>query len=242
MDWLEYFRRNRAERIAIPWGRGVTIAPDLRALLIRSLRRFQLGEDGEGIHLKKEARKTGDERYVETIGLFVDEEIEHATILGRAIEEMGGELLRSHWSDYCFLYLRRMMGLRTEVMVLMIAEMICKRYYGALYDGTDDPLLRSVLSQILYDEKGHIAFHSEFLRSSSSAMPVMLRRLAHAMWRVLYSGSCAAVLFDHHRLLTAVGVPPRAFWRDCHEIFDQVVREIFVFTPGQSARSVQPAG
>lgn len=37
-----------------------------------------------------------------------------------------------HWSDAVFVRLRRLMGLRMELLVLMIAEVVARRYYGAL--------------------------------------------------------------------------------------------------------------
>ena len=62
MDWLAYFERNRASRMEIPWERGIAVEPDLRVPLIHSLRRFQVGEQGDGNHLKRGAAAKGGAR------------------------------------------------------------------------------------------------------------------------------------------------------------------------------------
>lgn len=36
-----------------------------------------------------------------------------------------------HWSDAIFVRLRRLLGLRTELMVLTVAEVVALSYYGA---------------------------------------------------------------------------------------------------------------
>src|SRR5438876_4648551 len=163
MDWLAYFRHNRANRMAIPWERGIAVVPRLRGPLIHSLQRFQVGEQGDGIHLKRSAAATGDLAYAETISLFIEEEQEHARLLGQLLRGMGAPLLGWHWSDVVFVCVRRLSGLRLELMVLLAAELISKRYYRALYEGTEDPVLRAAFAQILHDEVGHVDFHCEYL-------------------------------------------------------------------------------
>ena len=81
MDWLTYFEHNRASRTSIPWDAGMHIDERLRGPIARSLQRFQLGESGDGAHLKRLAASTGDARYMAAIDLFVLEEQEHAALM-----------------------------------------------------------------------------------------------------------------------------------------------------------------
>jgi hypothetical protein len=229
MDWLTYFERNRVNRLreAIPWERGFNVEPQLRAPLIQSLQRFQVGEQGEGLHLKRGAAATGEAAYAAAINLFVAEEQEHARLLARVVRGLGGELLAGHWSDACFILLRHLSGLHLELMVLLVAEMIAKRYYRALSEGTNDLVLKTVFDQILRDEFGHVAFHSDFLHGAFAPLPLALRRLMRGLWAILFRAVCLVVLYDHRAVLRATGVSPRAFWYDCGLIFDETATEIF---------------
>lgn len=227
MDWLTYFERNRVNRLSIPWERGFNVEPQLRAPLIQSLQRFQVGEQGEGLHLKRGAAATGDAAYAATINLFVAEEQEHARLLSRVVRGLGGELLEGHWSDACFILLRHLSGLHLELMVLLVAEMIAKRYYRALSEGTNDAVLKTVFDQILRDEFGHVAFHSDFLRCAFAPLPLPLRRLIRGLWWVLFRAVCLVVMYDHRGVLRATGISARAFWHDCGLIFDETATEIF---------------
>jgi len=55
MEWLDYFERNAVNRREIPWDDGVRVPVEMRADLGRSLQRFQLGESGDGCHLRRNA-------------------------------------------------------------------------------------------------------------------------------------------------------------------------------------------
>src|SRR5262249_31118103 len=127
--WVAYFDRNRGDRLPIPWERGITVEQGLRAPLIRSLQRFQVGERGDGVHLRAGAWATGDLLYGRAIELFVQEEQEHSRLLAALLEGMGAPLLTAHWSDAYFIFLRRLCGLRAELLVLLIAELIAERRF-----------------------------------------------------------------------------------------------------------------
>jgi hypothetical protein len=227
MDWLMYFETNHAERPTIPWGRGIDVEADLRGPLVRSLQRFQIGESGDGVHLKDGAAATGDTRYAETIGLFIAEEQEHARMLARILAALDAPLLAHHWSDALFVRLRRLLGLHHELLVLLIAEMIAKRYYRALFDGTHDPVLRAVFGQILRDEEGHVAFHVEALRAAFAPLPGWGRAFLRAGWAALFTGACVVVAWDHRGVLRATGVSSPIFLRDCFRIFAATASGIF---------------
>jgi hypothetical protein len=226
-EWVEYFECNREERLPIPWALGITVEPGLRAPLIRSLQRFQVGEQGDGIHLRAGAAATGDPLYERAIMLFVKEEQEHSRLLAALLDGLGAPLLTWHWSDICFTLMRRMRGLRLELLVLLIAELIAKRYYRALHEGTADPVLRGVFAQILRDEEGHVAFHCTYLRWTLAPWPRARRRVVRACWWLLFRLVCLGVLHEHRAVLRAVAVSPGVFWRESGRIFNEAAASIF---------------
>lgn len=226
-NWLNYFESNRVNRLPVPWEKGIHVEPRLRAPLIRSLQKFQLGESGEGRRLKSHAGKTGDATYATAIDLFIKEEQEHARLMGKILDELKAPRIQSDWTDGCFIFMRQLFGLHQELMVLLLPEMIAKRYFRALHDGTGDPVLRAVFSQIAQDEDGHLAFHIEYLQRAFEKMSFTKRIFALVIWRIIFRATCIAVMFDHRNVLRAVGLKPRRFWNDCGKIFDEVAAGIF---------------
>jgi hypothetical protein len=226
-SWLNYFDHNHTNRPPVPWESGIEVEPHLRAPLIRSLQKFQLGESGEGRNLKRHAKETGDTVYATAMDLFIKEEQEHSRLMGKILRELNAPLLKSHWSDWCFVSMRHLFGLQQELMVLLLPEMIAKLYFRALHDGTRDRVLRAVFAQIAQDEDGHLAFHIEYLRHAFEKWSFSQRIFALVIWRVAFRVTCVAVMLDHRSILRAMEMKPREFWRDCGQIFDEVAAGIF---------------
>lgn len=227
MNWYTYFEQNRLNRRPIPWTGGIEVTSHLRAPLIRSLQRFQIGETGEGHHLQAGAAALGDANYAAAMELFIAEEHEHAHLLERILEELEAPLLKSHWSDGVFMLVRHLMGLKLELVVLLSAEMVAKRYYRALYEGTHDPVLRAIFVQICDDEEGHIAFHCDFLGTAWAAQSPFNRWLIRHAWQLFFWVVALVVTCDHASLFRAVRVPPLIFFHDCRQIFNQTMKQIF---------------
>ncbi|MEV6976852.1 ferritin-like domain-containing protein [Kitasatospora sp. NPDC093806] len=204
-DWSAEFeaeRERRAARGEPDWRRGAR----LPAAVWRSLQRFQVGEDGDGGHLIAKADRAGDADYAAAVRLFVAEEQNHARLLAELLRAGGVPLLSGHWSDRVFVEARRLLGLRLELMVLMVAELIAVTYYRCLRDGTADPLTREVAGRILADEERHVPFHIDRLRRFLARLPAPLRPLAVAGWRGLTLAATAFVAVDHGRALRRLGV------------------------------------
>jgi hypothetical protein len=231
MNWLSYFERNRRERLHIPWHLGIEIDDKLRAPLIRSLQRFQVGESGEGTHLRTHAAATGDANFAGAIDLFIKEEQEHACLMAGILRRLRAPLLESHWSDGCFMFARHLFGLKQELLVLLLPEMIAKRYFRALHDGTRDPVLRAIFSQICHDEEGHLAFHIDTLQGMLERWPWWKRAVVRAIWRMLFRASCLVVMWDHRAVLRTVGLSRSLFLWDCELVFDEVAARIFSSAP-----------
>jgi len=228
--WLRYFEENR-DRPRIALAKPVKPESHVRRALIHSLQRFQVGESGEGRHLRRHAALTGDADYAKCINLFIKEEQEHSRMQGEILMAMGAPLLQRHWSNSCFVFLRRLFGLEEELLILLVPEMIAQRFFRALRDCTREPSLRAVFGKIVSDEDAHVAFHVDFLRERFTKLPLARRILIRAGWRVVFRGACLVVMLDHRAALRASGISMAAFWWDCGLIFDEVAAALFRRAP-----------
>jgi hypothetical protein len=224
-DWVRDFEVHAARRSAAgdpPWARGA----GLDAALVASLQRFQVGEDGDGASLIAKAAAAGDPSYEAAVRLFVAEEQGHARLLRLLLAAAGAPTIAGHWSDTAFVAIRRRLGLRLELMTLMLAEVVALRYYRALRDGTGDPLLAEVAGRILADEERHVPFHCQRLRAGFAGLPAVARVAVAAGWWLLVIGTAAVVAADHGRALRRLGVGRLRFAIDVAALFRAVVTDV----------------
>ncbi|MFJ8196797.1 ferritin-like domain-containing protein [Streptomyces sp. NPDC096152] len=211
--WVRRFEEERERRRALGdpgWERGATLHPAVWA----GIQRFQVGEDGDGANLVAKADEAGDPDYARAVRLFVAEEQNHARLLALLLAAGGMPTLAGHWSDTVFVRLRRLMGLRLELLVLMIAEVVALRYYRALRDGTGDRLTSDVTGRILADEQRHVPFHCARLHASLAELPRPLRRPVLGLWRLLLLAVTLVVAADHGGALARLGVGRLRFVAD----------------------------
>jgi hypothetical protein len=211
--WIRQFEDERERRHAQgdpDWERGAT----LHRAVWASIQRFQVGEDGDGANLVGKADEAGDADYAQAVRLFVAEEQNHARLLARLLEAGGMPTLKGHWSDTFFVRLRRLMVLRTELLVLMVAEVVALRYYRALRDGADDSLTSEVAGRILADEQRHVPFHSRRLHDSLAELPRAVRRPVMALWQLLLLAASFVVALDHGPALRRLGLGRLRFLAD----------------------------
>ncbi|MFF3859158.1 ferritin-like domain-containing protein [Streptomyces sp. NPDC002209] len=209
-EWVRDFEAERERRAAVgdpQWDRGAALDP----ALVRSLQRFQVGEDGDGSALIGKADRAGDPVYAQAARLFVAEEQNHARMLALLLTAGGAETLAGHWSDAAFVRLRRLLGLRVELLVLMVAEAVALRYYRAVRDGAPDPLAAEVAGRILADEERHVPFHCRRLREALAPLPAPARRAATLAWQAMLAGAGAFVAVDHGPALRHLGLRRRRF-------------------------------
>jgi hypothetical protein len=216
--WVDHFEQNVGVHARVDAGidfDGACAVPEaVRAPLIASVRRFQLGESGDGQQLLRRAAKAGDTEYLCAAKLFIAEEQQHAALLLRLLGYLGGEPMRRHWSDSVFVRLRRLMGLRTELMVLTVAEVVALSYYGGLATDGPDPVVRAVAARIVADEHPHVQFQKQQLRAGFARSGIALRWLAFALWWKTAIGATVVVAMDHGPLLDAIGYRRTRFIRD----------------------------
>ena len=222
--WLQDFATEagrRRHREDPPWARGARLDPDVA----RSIQRFQVGEAGDGANLI--AKAGGDDGgYPAAVKLFVAEEQNHARMLEELLRAAGVPTIASHWSDTVFVWLRRALGLRLELMVLLIAEVVALRYYRALRDGTTDPLVTRVAGLILADEERHVPFHCHRLRIGFATFGKATRALVFGAWRLLLLGVTITVAADHGRALRKLGVGRLVFVADVFTAFEAALARI----------------
>ncbi|MGW7243269.1 ferritin-like domain-containing protein [Streptomyces sp. NPDC054804] len=228
--WTRRFEDEREHRRAEgdpDWGQGATLHPAVWA----SIQRFQVGEDGDGANLVGKADQAGDSDYAQAVRLFIAEEQNHARLLARLLAAGGKETLTGHWSDTVFVRLRRLMGLRMELLVLMIAEVVALRYYRALREGTDDSLTAEVAGRILTDEQRHVPFHCERLHDSLAELPRATRRPVMASWRLLLLAASLVVAADHGPALRRLDIGRLRFVADVMASSHAVVTAVLVPHP-----------
>jgi hypothetical protein len=215
--WLAYFEGNsRNDQAAAP-SLTAELPQELHRLLAESLGRFQLGESAGG-RLHEEIRTLPDAALDSptrrAIQLYIEEEWRHARELAALIRALGGELQHAHWTNGAFTVCRRLLGLRTKMMTLAIAEVVGIVYYRALAAGLGSPTLSAALSRIACEESRHLDFQAAFFEHALGLVP-RWRRLAHrwllgACMFPLLAAACAALWLDHRALLGRIGLGPRA--------------------------------
>jgi hypothetical protein len=214
-SWLQYFESNRLKRAEPQWHLPLPETGATAAKLARSLSHFALGESGDGRFLLDEARHTypDDPDYITALRLFIDEEKEHARLLGKLVTRFGGHLITGHWTHSCFRLLRRALGLHFEVQVLVIAELVGTAYYRSLHIRTRDPVLEQVCDLVLRDEARHIEFHSDRFATCHASWLPLERALWAGQFQFLFLAAAHVAWFDHSEALIAVGSRRSEFFR-----------------------------
>lgn len=214
--WREYFERNPARQHAIEasvdWDAPCTLPDATRRALARSFQRFELGEAGEGEQLLRKAADAGDADYLAALTLLVGEEQRHSALFARGLAHLGAPRLRSHWSDAAFTTLRRMLGLRTELALFLIAESTALEYFHALATAGPDPVIRGIGRRILTDEVEHLHFQVDRLRVAFAGTWLPARLLIGIAWGVIAAGAATVLTFDHRGALRACGLRPSEYW------------------------------
>jgi len=225
--WVEHFRANRESHAALEartdWTGESTLSRRDQAALVRSLQRFELGEGGDGAHLLRKAERRASPARVEALRLLIAEEQAHSALFARGLHHFGAPRLGSHWSDAAFTRLRRALGLRTELMLFLIAESVAMPYFVALSRFDGDDVVRTIGLRIALDERHHIAFQVDQLRHGFQELPGGLRVAVFAASWVIAVGAATVVAVDHGPALRASGMSRRRFWRSALGSFRDAV-------------------
>jgi hypothetical protein len=226
--WVDYFRANpqRQRLLEQQWdaSASVSMTATQRRALVRSFQRFELGEGGEGIRLLAKARAAGDPVYTRALELLVVEEQKHSALFGVGLRRMGAPSLRAHWSDFAFTALRRLLGLRTEIALFLIAEAVAVEYFDALAECAPDPILRGIGERIRTDEREHLRFQVDRLRGGFADATSFTRAAAGALWWLVAVGAATVLCLDHGAALRVCGRRPILYWRRALRRFRALAR------------------
>ena len=238
--WVRHFEANRYGRPEPSWAQASPLAAETAAALAVSLSHFQLGESGDGTVLFRHAARAhpGDAEYATALALFVAEEQEHARLLERLVERLGGEPVARHWTDACFRLLRHAIGLRLELLTLAAAEIVGSAYYGMLSGRSGDSVMDEVCALMLRDEPVHLEFHRARLDAGGAGRRCPVQRLWALQFRLLTAATARAAWFDHRRALRAVGIRRAEFLHETSGMCARFTRP----APGQRLGVTAPDG
>ncbi len=219
--WYDHFLDKQAS--GLPWDDSYRLSPLERRLVSRSIQQFQLGEWARGRGFVRRAKThrvfAPDSWFVPTLELFIAEEQEHSSILGRFLDREHIPRLHNHWLDGIFRRLRKLAGLEACATVLVTAEVVALPFYQALRDATGSPLLRSICVRILCDEAAHVNYQAltlGLIRRPLSHRARTIRSLCHS---TLFHGTALLLWQQHHRVFQAAGWDFARFMNDARRAF-----------------------
>jgi len=158
------------------------------------------------------------------MALFVEEEHRHANILAMCVRLLGGKLIRENWTACLFVFARRLVGLRLKVIVLLAAEVVGICYYHLLAVRLPASRLRSQLLEIVEDERSHLYFHCDFLRSQATKR--WQKRVFVLVWRAVMLSAAVVVAIDHRRAIMELDIGLKAVllrWRSYSDLAEVLV-------------------
>lgn len=243
-DWLSYFEANaRSDGAPAPSLRA-EVPEALRAPLSLSLGRFQLGESAGGrIHdeIRHHADPVLDPCVRRAVQLYIEEEWRHARELASVIHALGGQLQRAHWTNGAFTACRRLLGLRTKMMTLAVAEVVGIVYYRALAQAVGSRTLAACLERIADEESRHLDFQAAFFARAVALKPRWLRGLYRRVLRTLLSvlllAAVGILILDHRPVLRATGVKLSRLARSCR---DELASRRFLAPAARARDRVRP--
>ena len=224
--WKEYFLQNQNHFAEIDFDETDCLSMEERLVISSSLQQFQKGESSEGRHLYAFAKKFEDPEYLGCIRLFIREEQKHAAVLAAYMNKFQIPLIKGHWVDQVFRWLRKTGGIQNTVSILLVAEIIAKVYYRALHNATESDLLRKICLQILRDEDEHIRFQCDMLRIFYRRQSLLTSFFARNIQIFLMSGTTLVVWWYHRQVLKQGGYYFGKYFFETLSIFFGAEQEI----------------
>jgi hypothetical protein len=237
--WLAHFRRNQTNRVEPAWTAPITLAPDVVPPLVRSLEQFQLGDGGGPAYLiannreKFLSQSPGARRLVD---LWFAEEREHSRLLSQAVARFGGHCIESHWSFSAFCFTRKWFGVRFELTVLLLTEIVSTVYYRMLRRHCPDEPVRAMCRLILRDESGHVAFHRDRLARNSAKAAAYRSPVWRAIFRTLGFAAGTMLWLNHAPCLRALGGTTAEFYREVWQEESRFLRRLEAEADNQNRR------
>ncbi len=224
-EWETFFAARSTRHLpSLKQDIDYSVLPDS---LARSLAIFQLGESGGGTIVAQSFCNSLpgiNNHFGTSMAYFVEEEHRHANILAMCVRQLGGRLIKSNWTARLFVFARRLIGLRLKVVVLLAAEVVGLCYYHLLAMRLPASRLRNQLLEIVEDERSHLYFHCDFLRTQTFSR---FRKFVFVVvWRIVMSSAALVVALDHRKAITDLGIglkPVLERWRAFSRLAEMLV-------------------
>lgn len=212
-DWITHFKTNHHHRLQIDFTAEPILAPQEKRLICPSVQRFQMGEASEGRFLlrcaERYAIRNHAPEYLAAMKWFVREENWHSAYLRKYMDYHRIPVRTHSVLNDIFRILRKSGGLKSEVIVLVTAEIIALSYYRALAESVASPALKSICRQMLKDELPHIVFQSFTLHRLKP------RPLENLLRILLMEATMTVVWLSMKNVLQAGGYSYRRLAADC---------------------------
>jgi len=227
--WIAHFTRNKQNRPEPDWTAPVSLRPGVRAPMLRSVEQFRLGDGGGPASLiafDAEGFRSRTREMRATVDMWFAEEAEHARLLGCAVRRFGGRIITSHWSFTAFCLCRRALGVRFELQVLTLTELVSTAYYRMLRHHSPDGPLAAMCELILRDEAGHVAFQRDRLAAEGCPRPG-LRGLLWRMQFLLLGYAAGTMLWVNHApCLKVIGGSRLEFYSEITRQLTRFIRSL----------------
>lgn len=227
--WRAHFRANKLDRREPKWDAPLALCGDAVAPLRRSLEQFQLGDGGGPATLiawNVEKLYGNSDAARDLVDRWFAEEEEHARLLKKAVDRFGGTCIDRHWSFSVFCGMRRWLGVRFELTILLLTEIVSTVYYRLIRRRCGDEPLRAMCRLIMRDEAGHVAFHRDRLALTSSDHGARYGRVWEVGFRALGFAAATMLWINHARGLKAVGATRNEFYGNVHAELSRFINRL----------------
>lgn len=215
--WILHFERNRHHRREPDWSAPMELSHAQIQRLLPSIVQFQLGDGGGPASLiayDAQNFRTQSEQMKAVVDLWFAEEREHSRLLGGLVQRFGGKRIESHWSFSAFCFSRRVFGVRFELTILLLTEIVSTAYYRLLRRHARDTAIHDACALILRDEAGHVAFHRDRLSGEAEASGHGFGIFWRNRFRLLGYAAATMLWVNHGKCLKPLGATTAEFYRE----------------------------
>ena len=224
--WIRHFLANRRNRPEPEWELPLQLSPDLVRKLRPSIEQFQLGDGGGPASLiARDAQnfRNSSEAMRRIVDFWFEEEREHSRLLGQAVARLAGKRIESHWSFSAFCACRRIIGVRAELQILLLTELVSTAYYTVLRRHVDDLPIKQMCSLILRDEAGHVAFHRDRLAACEKERGIFW---ALQFWLCGYAAA-TMLWINHGPCLHPFGARTKEYYAEVRFQISRFIRRLY---------------
>ncbi len=202
--WSYHFRQSTNQKLNIDFSLDNDLEANELSRIWKALQLFEKGENSEGKHLIQKSRNMDaivpDTNYGDALRYFIKEEQTHSFYLREFMRHHHIPLLKEHWLDKAFRWMRNLAGLELSIHVLVTAEFIAAVFYKVLKMNTSSQQLKTICDRILADEQYHIIFQSLALKVFADRRSYLLNTLIYILRTILLTGTCT-LLYVQQRTL-----------------------------------------